>query len=182
MWPSGGQTGPEDFPLLQNTSCLLFSCNVTAHSSLPCHTLTCTICYFCVIPYAHRLDSWLGGPSSLGRTPHKQITIWLSNMCLSSNWVVLSAGGSLGRNDDDQSRNHIWQGDMLSLRCVLGTGHDDLMRAGILPKNHWNQRGVEQKTRREEARRGGSSYQDKLFNLIKENTPRWATHTLDFLI
>lgn len=59
VWPSGGRTGPEDFPLLQNTSCLLFSCNVTAHSSLPCHTLTCTICYFCVAPLAHRLRSWL---------------------------------------------------------------------------------------------------------------------------
>lgn len=62
VWPSGGRTGPEDFPLLQNTSCLLFSCNVTTRSLLPCHTLTCTICYFCVTPCAHRLHSWLSRP------------------------------------------------------------------------------------------------------------------------
>lgn len=62
VWPSGGRTGPEDFPLLQNTSCLLFSCNVTTGSLLPCHTLTCTICYFCVTPCAHRLHSWLFRP------------------------------------------------------------------------------------------------------------------------
>lgn len=68
VWPSGGRTGPEDFPLLQNTSCLLFSCNVTAHSLLPCHTLTCTICYFCVAPLAHRLHSWLcKNPPALDR-------------------------------------------------------------------------------------------------------------------
>ena len=62
VWPSGGRTGPEDFPLLQNTSCLLFSCNVTARSLLPCHTLTCTVCDFCVTLCAHRLRSWLSGP------------------------------------------------------------------------------------------------------------------------
>lgn len=73
VWPSGGRTGPEDFPLLQNTSCLLFSCNVTARSLLPCHTLTCTICYFCVALCAHRLHSWLSGPlPSLGPAPQKQ--------------------------------------------------------------------------------------------------------------
>lgn len=36
-------------------------------------------------------------------------------------------GRRLGKNDDDQSYNHIWQGDMLFLCCRLGVLHEDLM-------------------------------------------------------
>lgn len=36
-------------------------------------------------------------------------------------------GRRLGKNDDDQSYNHIWQGDMLFLCCLLGVLREDLM-------------------------------------------------------
>lgn len=128
VWPSGGRTGPEDFPLLQNTSCLLFSCNVTAHSLLPCHTLTCTICYFCVAPLAHRLRSWLSEalqPWTDSTEANNDLTVQHVQVFRLSGG--LRWGGSPRKNDNDQRYNHIWQGDRMSRRCP-----DDLMTWWVL--------------------------------------------------